>query len=47
VQDPDHRVPAPQFVAGRLLGQWEARMDDIMTRHQRKYKLMPMLKALR
>jgi uncharacterized Zn finger protein len=33
--------------AGGLLSQWDARMDDIMTRHQRKYKLMPMLKALR
>jgi uncharacterized Zn finger protein len=34
-------------VAGGLTGQWEKRMDDIMTRHQRKYKLMPLLKALR
>jgi uncharacterized Zn finger protein len=33
--------------AGGLLPQWDARMDDIMTRHQRKYKLMPMMKALR
>jgi uncharacterized Zn finger protein len=34
-------------VAGGLLPQWERQMDDIMTRHQRKYKLMPLLKALR
>lgn len=34
-------------VIGGLLGQWERRMDDIMTRHQRKYKLMPLLEALR
>jgi uncharacterized Zn finger protein len=33
--------------AGGLTGQWAKRMDDIMTRHQRKYKLMPLLKALR
>ena len=33
--------------AGGLLGLWERRMDEIMTRHQRKYKLMPLLKALR
>jgi hypothetical protein len=33
--------------AGGLLDQWERRMDEIMARHQRKYKLMPMLKALR
>jgi uncharacterized Zn finger protein len=33
--------------AGGLLSQWEQRMDEIMSRHQRKYKLMPMLKALR
>src|SRR5206468_284698 len=33
--------------AGSLMDQWAKRMDDIMTRHQRKYKLMPMLKALR
>jgi uncharacterized Zn finger protein len=33
--------------AGGLMEQWRRRMDDIMTRHQRKYKLMPLLKALR
>jgi uncharacterized Zn finger protein len=33
--------------AGGLLAQWERRMDEIMTRHQRKYTLMPLLKALR
>jgi uncharacterized Zn finger protein len=33
--------------AGGLLDQWEQRMDEIMTRHQRKYKLMPLLEALR
>jgi uncharacterized Zn finger protein len=33
--------------AGGLMDQWAKRMDDIMTRHQRKYKLMPLLKALR
>jgi uncharacterized Zn finger protein len=32
---------------GGLLDQWERRMDEIMARHQRKYKLMPMLKAMR
>lgn len=34
-------------VAGGFLAQWERQMDEIMSRHQRKYKLMPMLKALR
>ena len=34
-------------VAGGLVGEWEKRMDEIMARHQRKYKLMPLLKALR
>jgi uncharacterized Zn finger protein len=34
-------------VAGGLLPEWERRMDEIMTRHQRKYTLMPLLKALR
>jgi uncharacterized Zn finger protein len=34
-------------MAGGLLAQWERQMDDIMTRHQRKYKLMPLLRALR
>jgi uncharacterized Zn finger protein len=33
--------------AGGLMREWERRMDQIMTRHQRKYKLMPLLKALR
>jgi uncharacterized Zn finger protein len=34
-------------VAGGLVAQWQRQMDDIMTRHQRKYKLMPLLRALR
>ena len=34
-------------VARGLLSQWEQRMDEIMAHHQRKYKLMPLLKALR
>jgi uncharacterized Zn finger protein len=33
--------------AGDLVAVWEKRLDEIMSRHQRKYKLMPLLKALR